>query len=59
MSQTRVFITSLCAGALALTLLAGCGKRGPLYMPGERDPQQAAPTQAQEQPGPDASTPGD
>lgn len=33
MSTTRTMI----AGLLALMLLAGCGKKGPLYQPGSED----------------------
>lgn len=53
MSLTRVFISSL----FALTLLAGCGKRGALYMPGDESSQQTAPEQ-QEQAAPAESTSG-
>jgi predicted small lipoprotein YifL len=54
MSLTRVFISSL----FVLTLLAGCGKRGALYMPGEESSQPTAPEQ-QEQTTPAEPASGD
>jgi predicted small lipoprotein YifL len=35
---------------MVLVLLAGCGKRGPLYLPGEKNPEeQTAPQQDSQQ----------
>jgi len=43
MSRPKHFILSVIAAVLALLLLAGCGKKGPLYhpeSPSKPDPQQ-------------------
>lgn len=54
MPQTRVLLTSF----LVLCLLAGCGKRGSLYLPGERDAPPPA-TEQQEQAEPAADNTGE
>jgi predicted small lipoprotein YifL len=52
MSQNRVLVSGLVAGVLSLALVAGCGKRGPLYLP-----ESNAPAPAAEQPEPESSAP--
>lgn len=56
MSSSRAIVCSLAACWLALSLLAACGKRGPLYLPGDEAGQDApAQQEAEKESSPDAS----
>jgi predicted small lipoprotein YifL len=57
MPSQRVVVSGMLAGILALTLLTGCGKRGPLYLPGEENRAESPKPETTEQsePPPDSS----
>ncbi|MGH8454466.1 MAG: LPS translocon maturation chaperone LptM [Nevskiales bacterium] len=50
MSANRVILSLV----MALVLLAACGKRGPLYHPGQKSPEQQPEQQEQNLPPPTA-----
>ena len=58
MPQTRVVVSSFLASLLAMTLLAGCGKRGPLYLPGDKDAEQPEQQEESSQQNPPPAAPG-
>ncbi len=64
MSLNRILVPSLVAGLLSLALVAGCGKKGPLYLPPPAETpatqgssESSAPAQSTEQDGSEASSP--